>query len=345
MSRGEESTSKAYGKTKVESSIISTASEDNRKRLSTSNEDVIESKRSKNITSGFLATLKCYIAERKGERDEMQDSNTCLLDCIKDYPQLQPKVSRISYFGVFDGHGGTRASQYCAKNLHRHLARLLPKAGVSNFEKEMKKAVLDAFKFADDEFLKIAAKNQPVWKDGSTACCLLILDDTLYIANLGDSKAILCRYHKESKRHAAFPLCREHNPTNYDERKRIEKSGGCVRDGRVLGVLEVSRSIGDGQYKRCGVVNVPDVKRCHLTCDDRFILMACDGLWKVYSADQAVEFILNIIQDNNLNPPAESTKTVQTYRFETACNKLASEAVRRGSADNVTCIIVSISKL
>lgn len=41
------------------------------------------------------------------------------------------------------------------------------------------------------------------------------------------------------------------------------------RDGRVLGVLEVSRSIGDGQYKRCGVTSVPDIRRCQLTPNDR----------------------------------------------------------------------------
>lgn len=45
----------------------------------------------------------------------------------------------------------------------------------------------------------------------------------------------------------------------------------CVvcRDGRVLGVLEVSRSIGDGQYKRCGVISTPDLRRCQLTASDR----------------------------------------------------------------------------
>ena len=43
------------------------------------------------------------------------------------------------------------------------------------------------------------------------------------------------------------------------------------RDGRVLGVLEVSRSIGDGQYKRCGVTSVPDIRRCQLTPNDRYV--------------------------------------------------------------------------
>lgn len=46
----------------------------------------------------------------------------------------------------------------------------------------------------------------------------------------------------------------------------------CVvnREGRVLGVLEVSRSIGDGRFKRCGVSCVPDVMRCTLTDNDRY---------------------------------------------------------------------------
>lgn len=43
----------------------------------------------------------------------------------------------------------------------------------------------------------------------------------------------------------------------------------CFRDGRVLGVLEVSRSIGDGQYKRCGVISTPDIRRCQLSQNDK----------------------------------------------------------------------------
>lgn len=96
----------------------------------------------------------------------------------------------------------------------------------------------------------------------------------------------------------------------------------CRRDGRVLGVLEVSRSIGDGQYKRCGVISTPDLRRCQLSPNDRqenrrhnkqqnvfrdglrfysvallrFIILACDGLFKVFSADEAVKFVLTLLQ-------------------------------------------------
>ena len=59
-------------------------------------------------------------------------------------------------------------------------------------------------------------------------------------------------------------LTREHSASVYEERQRIQKSGGSVKDGRVLGVLEVSRSIGDGALKAYGVTCVPDMRKCQL---------------------------------------------------------------------------------
>lgn len=192
--------------------------------------------------------------------------------------------------------------------------------------------------------LSLMWNRKPAWKDGSTATCLLVVDDTVYVANLGDSRAVLCRMEAAGgadgqRRAVTLALSKEHNPTIYEERMRIQRAGGTVRDGRVLGVLEVSRSIGDGQYKRCGVISTPDLRRCQLTANDRFIILACDGLFKVFSADEAVKFVLAVLQGSVEPRPGLSD---QELRFEAACQQLAGEAVRRGCADNVTVILVSI---
>uniref|UniRef100_UPI003AAE1838 integrin-linked kinase-associated serine/threonine phosphatase 2C-like n=1 Tax=Centroberyx gerrardi TaxID=166262 RepID=UPI003AAE1838 len=69
----------------------------------------------------------------------------------------------------------------------------------------------------------------------------------VYVANLGDSRAVLCRMEGggggEERQSVTLSLSKEHNPTIYEERMRIQRAGGIVREGRVLGVLEVSRSI------------------------------------------------------------------------------------------------------
>jgi integrin-linked kinase-associated serine/threonine phosphatase 2C len=63
----------------------------------------------------------------------------------------------------------------------------------------------------------------------------------------------------------AVELTREHSASVYEERQRIQKSGGHVRDGRVLGAIEVSRSIGDGPYKAYGLTSTPDMRKCRLS--------------------------------------------------------------------------------
>ncbi|KAG8508259.1 Integrin-linked kinase-associated serine/threonine phosphatase 2C, partial [Galemys pyrenaicus] len=301
--------------------------------------------------SAAIFGLKGFVAERKGEREEMQDAHVILNDITEECgppsslmgPHSEPPSStRVSYFAVFDGHGGIRASKFAAQNLHQNLIRKFPKGDVISVEKTVKRCLLDTFKHTDEEFLKQASSQKPAWKDGSTATCVLAVDNVLYIANLGDSRAVLCRYNEDSQKHTALSLSREHNPTQYEERMRIQRAGGNVRDGRVLGVLEVSRSIGDGQYKRCGVTSVPDIRRCQLTPNDRFILLACDGLFKVFTPEEAVTFILSCLEDEKIQ--SREGKPAVDARYEAACNRLASKAVQRGSADNVTVMLVRVGR-
>ncbi|CAJ1066246.1 integrin-linked kinase-associated serine/threonine phosphatase 2C isoform X1 [Xyrichtys novacula] len=297
----------------------------------------------KKVCKEGLPVLKGFVAARRGEREEMQDAHVLLPDMSIDLSSLLGQVSRVSYFAVFDGHGGARASRFAAENLHHNLAKKFPSGEKENLDKLIKKCLLDTFRQTDEDFLKKASSQKPVWKDGSTATCVLVVDDMVYVANLGDSRAVLCRVEASAdgqKRSVTLALSKEHNPTIYEERMRIQRAGGTVRDGRVLGVLEVSRSIGDGQYKRCGVISTPDLRRIQLTPNDRFIILACDGLFKVFSADEAVKFVLNVLQEGTVEQKEGLTE--DELRFESACQQLASEAVRRGCADNVTVILLSI---
>jgi integrin-linked kinase-associated serine/threonine phosphatase 2C len=128
----------------------------------------------------------------------------------------------------------------------------------------------------------------------------------------------------------------DHSPQNYNERKRIEKAGGRVIDGRVNGILEVSRSIGDGRLKHLGVSARPDVLKCALArATDRFLLLACDGLWKVLSSTDACAFVHAQLAER-------TASTDPVARYQAAVNALVNEAVRKGSNDNVTCVLVVI---
>lgn len=62
-----------------------------------------------------------------------------------------------------------------------------------------------------------------------------------------------------------------------------------------MGILEVSRSIGDGRFKRSGVICTPDIKKCQLGDNDRYILLSCDGLWEGFDADAVMQFTNDIL--------------------------------------------------
>ncbi|ESO90482.1 hypothetical protein LOTGIDRAFT_123243, partial [Lottia gigantea] len=289
--------------------------------------------------------LKGFVAAQKGEREEMQDAHNILDNYTSQFTQLHPSVSRLGLYCVYDGHGGLRASRFASQKLPLLLQHSFPTGTVTVVEKEIKKCFIEAFKKVDEEFLQMAigGKNKPSWKDGSTAVCVLVINDTLYIANLGDSKAVLCRYNKTTSKYTAVALTTDHSPSLYQERIRIQKAGGTVRDGRVMGVLEVSRSLGDGPYKRHGVTCLPDIKRCQLTDEDRYLMVACDGLWKSFSMEESIKFVNKILDVIYISIFLQN-KEEEESKYETACNKLASEAVLRLSGDNVTVLITSISK-
>ncbi|GAB1606405.1 integrin-linked kinase-associated serine/threonine phosphatase 2C-like [Argonauta hians] len=336
-----------------QSNSVETKDSNNAEKLSTTTNGAATKRKSTSIDEVHATTakqkhsvnyyLKGYIKEMKGERDEMQDAHVVLNDFSTEFGDLHPSVCRLAVYGVFDGHGGSRAACFASKHLHKNLKRVFPKGDIIQVEKEIKRSFIEAYRQTDRDYLTVAAKNKPAWKDGTTATVVLALNDTLYISNLGDSKAILCRYKEDTQQYVAVPLTTEHHPSVYEERMRIQKAGGHVKDGRVMGILEISRSLGDGQYKNHGVICVPDVRKCQLTDKDRFFIIACDGLWKSLTAEECIEFVCKVLEDKSIE--GNGSKSAQEMRCEAACQRLVSEAVLRLTADNVTVILVSISHL
>lgn len=136
---------------------------------------------------------------------------------------------------------------------------------------------------------------------------------TLYVANAGDSRSVLCR--QNGDRFENFDMSVDHKPDNTDEKKRIEKAGGFVSDGRVNGNLNLSRALGDLEYKRDDklksheqlIIAVPDVKVEALTKNDRFLLMGCDGVFETLNHQELIN-VINEQLKTDPKSPREPTK-------------------------------------
>lgn len=145
-----------------------------------------------------LIVLRSYTSTRKGERPEMQDRHTAIDNFAAALPPPGSGANqrwwrRLSFYGVYDGHGGARASALLSERLHCLLAQELPRLPPPDVDRAVKRAILEAYKRADEEFLRAAAKQRPHWRDGSTAVTALVVNNVAYIAHVGDSKAVLCQ--------------------------------------------------------------------------------------------------------------------------------------------------------
>lgn len=129
-------------------------------------------------------------------------------------------------------------------------------------------------------------------KSGSCAIVVLIVGDLCFVANVGDSRAVLSGDGGKK----IFPLSLDHKPSDEVERKRIIESGGQIYQTaipknleidqefgphRVLpGRLSVSRTFGDLEAKieKFGgnpnvVIAEPDIKAFRVTDSHDFIVM------------------------------------------------------------------------
>ncbi|KAK3256622.1 hypothetical protein CYMTET_34239, partial [Cymbomonas tetramitiformis] len=249
-----------------------------------------------------------------------------------------------AYFGVFDGHGGVQCADFVAKNLHRRIVGALrggreaaPDAGPPT-QAEVENALEDGFIQLDKNFLQIASRQ--LINAGSTAVVALYCgsgpgDLSMYIANLGDSRAVLCRGGK------AVRLSEDHKPSRRDERNRIEKAGGIVaqvqgiwrvtreafteRDRRERVWLAVSRAFGNVRLKDPNplVINTPEIRVEPVGEDDLFMVMCCDGIWDVMS-DQEV---IDLAGEHWGDPNEAAAAVVRT-------------ALQKGSQDNLTAQVI-----
>lgn len=234
----------------------------------------------------------------------------------------------VDLFGIFDGHGGSDASCYVAKILPT-----LVKHGFSNLKKAAEPSVYESILV--DALKKVNQQMRDKdFKDGCTAVVIMLVNDYVIAANIGDARAVLGVHRDDGIE--ATRLTFDHKPAEYNEVKRIQGLGGVVIDNRVAG-LAVSRSLGD--FFNRYVSDVPFTKILSKPpvqehAEHWFIVMACDGVWDVVSDEQAVEFVGSYIYG--------SKEKNRNRQMGLASSKLRDFAFACGSTDNITCCVIDI---
>ncbi|CAN1123649.1 Probable protein phosphatase 2C 58 [Linum perenne] len=216
----------------------------------------------------------------------------------------------LGLFAIFDGHLGHDVANYLQNHLFGNILK------ESDFWSDTESAIKNAYIKTDAEILE---KALTLGKGGSTAVtAILINGEKLVVANVGDSRAVIC------KNGVAKQLSVDHEPSK--EKRMIESRGGFVSNlpgdvPRVDGQLAVARAFGDRSLK-VHLSSEPDVSEESVDDEAEFLILASDGVWKVMSNQEAVD----------------SIKTVKDAK--TAAHQLIEEALARKSKDDISCIVV-----
>ncbi|GMH10763.1 hypothetical protein Nepgr_012604 [Nepenthes gracilis] len=297
-----------------------------------------------------------------GRRAEMEDAVTAMPGFMKipvqmfvDERVLNDMTRCLShltahFFGVYDGHGGSRVANYCRDCIHVALHKELEFIieCVTNgtikddWQEQWRKAFTKLFLKIDDE---VSGKDggEPIAPDtvGSTAVVAIICSSHIIVANCGDSRAVLCRG-KE-----AMALSVDHKPNREDEYARIEAAGGKVihwNGQRVFGVLAMSRSIGD-RYLEPWIIPNPEVMFIPRAKEDECLILASDGLWDVMTNGEACETarkrILMWHKKNDVKLPLERGIGIDPAA-QAAANCLSNRALQKGTKDNITVVVVDL---
>ena len=179
------------------------------------------------------------------------------------------KDASAGLFGVYDGHGrvGEKVSEFVIQNLPGALADFLGDEPLG--DKDPGNALSEAYIRVDTDL----ARSVDATVSGTTAVTCLMKEGHMWIANSGDSRAIIVRKvpGKPNQLHA-IDLTIDHKPDSPGEMKRILQMGGHVTPAGANGSparvwhnlrgLAMARSIGDHAAATVGVIAEPEITEC-----------------------------------------------------------------------------------
>lgn len=260
--------------------------------------------------SGDRYGMRCGI----GRRSKMEDAMMVMPRFVGD----------LDFYAVYDGHGGDGVSNLCKERMHVVLAELVT---APDWDGDWTRALKSCFAIVDKE----AVFNPDLRLVGSTAVVAIVGRELIIVSNCGDSRAVL------SRDGVAISLTVDQKPDRPDEKARIEAAGGLILPiygPRVLGILNISRSIGD-RYLKPYVISEPEIQVINRTKGDEFLILATDGLWNSVSNDEACDVARNCFTPRSSSLPSASCATE-------AAELLVDLAYSKECEDNVSVIAINL---
>ena len=244
--------------------------------------------------------------QNQGRRNYMEDKGKVIENLSGDPNKI--------LFCLFDGHGGGQVSTFLQEHFGEYMKKILNCGDYTVGFTELFRAI-----DGDIRTLNIPSV-------GSTATIVYIEKQDnkriLYCANIGDSRCVLVN------KKNAVRLSYDHRVADHKEKNRILSEGGIIVNGRIYGILMLSRSFGDFMTKDFGVSIIPHVVKYELSEDDLYCVIASDGIWDVIKDKECL--LLPNMAKMGMNTGV-------------LARRMINEALKRKSKDNLSCFVIGLN--
>ena len=251
------------------------------------------------------------------------------------------------YMGVCDGHGyfGHEVSGFIRENLPMNLNHLIKEKNLNIQIDNLTEVIKESFIKENENLLKNPNIDSNL--SGSTCASLIYTPSKLIIANIGDSRIILGK--KLNNQNWNYEkLTRDHKPIIKEESDRIKEKGGRIKqmkdeNGNFVGPLRVymkdkdipglamTRSFGDYYASIAGTICIPEVSERYFCDEDKFIVIASDGLFEFVSNDDVVNIVKGFYEKEDIVGCCE-------FLFQEAWGRWIKE--EDDTVDDITIIVV-----
>jgi serine/threonine protein phosphatase PrpC len=225
------------------------------------------------------------------------------------------------YMSVCDGHGieGHFVSDFIKDVLPYYMSENLKNTNILTEKQLCHQIITETFILVNS--MLISNENINSLFSGSTCVSVIFTPEKLIVPNIGDSRAVLARFDKTTNSYKAIELSRDHKPTEKDESKRILENEGRIQpfteEGEFVGPqrvwlkdeevpgLAMTRSFGDRVAATVGVISEPEIKEFDFDENDKFMIIASDGIWEFISSQECVDIIKDFYEKNDMKGCAE----------------------------------------
>ena len=225
------------------------------------------------------------------------------------------------YMSVCDGHGveGHFVSDFIKEILPYDMSENLKFFNILTDNEKEKEKIFDVIKETFINANEKLVSNEEINSlfSGSTCVSVIYTPEKLIVPNIGDSRAVLGRLiNKETNEYKSIELSRDHKPTEKDEEKRILENDGRIQpfieDGEFVGPqrvwikedevpgLAMTRSFGDRMAATVGVISEPEIKEYIFNPNDKFMIIASDGIWEFISSQECINIIKEFYNNNDI---------------------------------------------